>query len=413
MSLLAFFRENARFLSAGGLLSFSSCYGQTFFIAIFAAQIMGAYGLSDGVWGGLYTISTTASAVIMFWAGTLADHYRVRALVWIVMPALALVCLAMAANKTIAGLIVIVFLLRFLGQGMMNQLAVVAMARWFDARRGLALSISALGFSVGQAAFPVIVASLFLIMSWRSVWVLSAALLMLAFPLMLWVLSAERTPQSHVEATNSSGMHGRHWTRAEVLRSRLFWMLLPMLLGPPAWGTALFFQQVHIAEVKGWPLVDYLALIPLLTAVSVVVTVISGQAIDRFGSARLAILYLVPFALAFLVLGLAETLAVAAFGMALFGIAHGIQATLPTAFWAEFFGTRHIGAIKAVSTSIMVFGSAVGPGISGALIDFGLTFPEQMIGISVFFVAASILVWVAVREARVHLPSAQVDIKGA
>ncbi|MGI9353787.1 MAG: MFS transporter, partial [Rhizobiaceae bacterium] len=270
----------------------------------------------------------------------------------------------------------------------------------------------ALGLAVGTAAFPVIVASLFEFISWRAVWVLSAALLMLVFPVILWLLSAERTPQSHVEAANSAGMNGRHWTRAEVLRSRVFWLLLPMLLGPPAWGTALFFQQVHVAEVKGWPLVDYLALIPLLAAVSVVATMVSGQAIDRFGSARLATVYLLPIALAFLIVGFAETLAVAAVGMAFLGVGYGIQATLPTAFWAEFFGTRHIGAIKAVSASIMVFGSAIGPGISGALIDFGLTFPEQMVGISVFFVAASILVWVAVREARVHLKSAQIDAIG-
>ncbi len=412
MSLLAFLRENTRFLSAGGLLSFSSCYGQTFFIAIFGAQIMGAYGLTDGQWGGLYTVGTTASAVAMFWAGSLADRFRVRALAWFIMPGLALVCLAMAANSTVLGLIAIVFLLRFLGQGMMSQLAVVAMARWFVARRGMALSISAIGFAVGQAAFPVVVASLFDVISWRIVWVLSAALLMLAFPVILWLLSAERTPQSHAEESTTAGMQGRHWTRAEVLRSRLFWMLLPMLLGPPAWGTAMFFQQVHIAEVKGWPLVDYLALIPLLTAVSVVVTLLSGQAIDRIGSARLAVVYLVPFTLAFLVIGMAETLAVAAVGMALFGVGTGIQATLPAAFWAEFFGTRHIGAIKAVSTSIMVFGSAVGPGISGALIDLGLTYPQQMLWICLYFVAANILVWVAVREARAQLPSAQVDVIG-
>ncbi|MDE0211518.1 MAG: hypothetical protein OXJ64_16755 [Boseongicola sp.] len=98
--------------------------------------------------------------------------------------------------------------------------------------------------------------------------------------------------------------------------------------------------------------------------------------------------------------------------MALLGLAHGVQTTLPTAFWAEFFGTRHIGAIKAVSASVMVFGSAVGPGISGALIDLGLTFPQQMIGISVYFVAASILVAVAVRDALQHLPSTRVEMIG-
>ena len=407
MPHLVFLRENARYLSAGGLLSFSSSYGQTFFISVFAAQIMAAYDLSDGEWGVLYTLSTTASALAMFWAGALADHFRVRAIAWFIVPGLALVCLAMAANSSVLGLVAIVFLLRLLGQGMMNELAGVAMARWFVARRGLALSVSALGLAAGTATFPLVIASLLSFLSWRAVWVLSAVVLMLTFPLILWLLSAERTSRSQVEAGNSAGMHGRHWSRSEVLKSRFFWLLIPMLLGPAAWGTALFFQQVHIAEVKGWPLVEYVALIPLMAAVSVVATLFSGQMIDRFGSARPATVYLLLFALAFLVIGLSETLAMAAIGMALLGFAFGIQTTLPTALWAELFGTRHIGAIKAVSASVMVFGSAVGPGISGALIDLGLTFPQQMTGISVFFVAANILVWAATRSALQHLPSTQ------
>jgi len=169
---------------------------------------------------------------------------------------------------------------------------------------------------------------------------------MLAFPVILWLLSAESTPQSHVEAANSAGMHGRHWTRAEVLRSRFFWMLLPMLLGPPAWGTELFFQQVHIAEVKDWPLIDYVALIPLLTAVSVVVTVLCGQVIDRIGSARLAIVYLIPYAAAFLVIGLAQTLAMAAVGMVLFGIGTGIQARCPPPSGPNFLARAISGQSK-------------------------------------------------------------------
>jgi MFS family permease len=187
-----------------------------------------------------------------------------------------------------------------------------------------------------------------------------------------------------------------------------------MLLGPPAWGTALFFQQVHIAEVKGWSLVEYLALLPLLTAVSVIVTLISGQLVDRFGSARLARAYLLPFILAFLVLSFADTLFVAAIGLMLFGIGSGIQATLPGAFWAEFFGTRHIGSIKAVSTSVMVLGSAIGPGISGLLIDAGHTYPQQMLGIAVYFVIALVLVHVGLSRVRADLPATrQINVERA
>ena len=400
MSLVAFLRENRRFLFAGAVLSFLSSFGQTYFIAIFSAEIMGAFSLTDGEWGGLYTVSTTASALAMLWAGALTDRFRVRQLIWVVLPGLALTCLAMAANSTVSLLFLVIFFLRFFGQGMTVQLSVVAMARWFAARRGLALSVAALGFAVGQAGLPVLVASALTAVDWRTIWIGAALFLALATPVLHWLLTLERTPQSLGKDTHSVGMEGRHWTRNEALKTSIFWLLLPMLLGPPAWGTALFFQQVHIAAVKGWPLVDYLALIPLLTVVGIAATLISGQMIDRFGSAALARLYMLPFAATFFLIGSAETLGVAAIGMIFFGIGHGIQATVPAAFWSEYFGTRHIGSIKAVSTSIMVFGSALGTGISGMLIDLGYDFPSQMAAIGVYFLIAAVLAWIATARAK-------------
>lgn len=406
-----FLKENARFLSAGAVLTFSSSFGQTYFIAIFAAQIMSSYGLTDGEWGGLYTLSTTASAVVMFWAGALTDHFRVRKLALIVFPALATVCLLMAASTSLVMLCVIVFLLRLLGQGMMSQLAVTAMARWFVARRGLALSISVLGFAIGQAILPVALASLLELTEWRYIWIASAALLMLTLPVVVMLLAAERTPQSLAKETPSVGMHGRHWTRLDVLRSPIFWLLLPLLLGPPSWGTALFFQQVHIAEAKAWSLVEYLALIPLLTLVSIITTLISGQVIDRLGSPMLMRLYLLPWVLGFLLLWGAASLTGAAVAFVVFGVAMGLQGTVITAFWSEFFGTRHIGSIKATSTSIMVFGSAIGPGVSGALIDLGYDFPSQMLLIAAFFVVALVLVLVAVSRATASLTAPEINVE--
>ncbi len=405
MPLAEFIRSNGRFLTAGVVISFSSSYGQTFFVSIFAAQIMAFYGLTDGEWGAVYTIATTVSAAVMFWAGATVDHFRVRKLAWFVVPGLALTCALMAVNTWVIGLTLIVFLLRFLGQGMMSHLAITSMARWFVARRGLALSISALGFAIGTSVFPILFAYLLDHFDWRVLWLLASGLLLLTFPLILWLLAAERTPQSLAKESTVTGMDNQHWSRRDVLRSPFFWLLLPMLLGPPAWGTALFFQQVHIADVKGFSLVEYLSLIPLLTGVSVVVMLISGQLIDRFGTPVLIKLYLVPYILAFIVISVAESLFLVAFGMMLFGVGAGIQSTVPTAFWAEFFGTKHIGAIKAISTSVMVFGSAIGPGISGALIDLGYDFPTQMIAYALYFVVAGAMVWVAVDRAKMRLPA--------
>lgn len=412
MGALAFIKDNLRFLSVGVLLTFNSSFGQTFFISIFAADIMATFALTNGEWGLLYTAATAASALVMFWAGALTDHFRARALACIVMPGLALTCIAMGANRTVLGLLVAVFFLRFLGQGMIFQLATVSMARWFSARRGLALSFSALGFWIGQAAMPVIFAALLLRLDWHMLWYLSAGVIILSFPVVLWLLAQERTPQSVAEGSQSTGIEGRHWTRREVVSSRFFWMLVPLLLGPPAWGTALFFQQVHIAEVKGWLLVEYLALIPVMTVISVAVTLLTGELVDRFGSGRLLQLLPLSWIVGFLVLAMADTLTMAFCAFVAFGIATGMQATLITAFWAEYFGTRHIGAIKATSASIMVFGSAVGPGVSGSLIDIGFDFSQQMFAISVYFLLAMLLVWIAVERANQALP-AKVDVKRA
>ena len=406
MPFLAFVRANATTLSAGFLLAFTSTFGQTVFIAIFAAQILATHGLTDGGWGLVYTIATTASALVMVQAGGLADRIRVRALGVIVLAGLALACLGMAAAPGVITLALAVFALRFLGQGMISHLANLAMARWFVASRGKALAISSMGFAVGQAALPLLFVWAAGFVDWRMLWVGAALLVVAAMPVVRRLLRAERTPQSIAQDVQTFGMGGLHWSRRDMLHHWLFWCLIPVLLGPPAFGTALVFHQVHFAAQKGWALLDYVALLPLLTVATITATILSGMALDRFGSARMLQIYMLPFAMAFLILAAAETLAGAALGLVVFGFGAGMQATVPTAFWAEFYGTRHLGAVKALSAAIMVFGSAVGPGITGMVIDMGLPLPAQMPTLAVYFLVAGALAAVAVeRVGRVSVPA--------
>ncbi|MEH6390353.1 MAG: MFS transporter [Sulfitobacter sp.] len=391
MAYLQFIRANWLFLLAGFLLTFTSSYGQTYFISLFAGEIKGSFGLSDGQWGGIYTIGTTLSAITMVWAGVLTDRFRVRRLSFWVMVALATACLAMAAVPNWIALILVIYALRLTGQGMMSQLGAVAMVRWFEAARGKALSLSSLGFAAGQAILPVVFVALFASFHWRSLWVLAAGLVLLTMPVMLMLLRHERTPQSMSQTTQSAGMEGHHWTRGQMIRHGLFWLMIPMIIGPAAWGTALFFQQVHLTEVKGWSLVSFVALMPLYTVTSVISTFVSGWAVDRFGVIRVTPVQMLPFAASFAVLAYADTIPMAGVGLLIFGIGQGMQATATSVFWAEFYGTRHIGSIKAVAAALMVFGSAIGPGITGLFIDLGVDFPEQMIPIAIYYVIAAIM----------------------
>ena len=196
-------------------------------------------------------------------------------------------------------------------------------------------------------------------------------------------------------------MEGRHWTRAQALRHPLIWALMPGLAGFSALGTAFWFHQVHYAAVKGWDHLALVAVFPLGTGAFILSTAAYGWALDRVGAARLMPVYLLPLTVGFAVLAFAPGVWVGGDRGDLHGdIAGGGQATLPSACWAEFYGTRHIGSIKAAVTSAMVLGSALGPGISGVLIDRGIAMPMQLIAFSLFFLGASALMVAPLALAR-------------
>lgn len=400
MGVFRFIAENARWLSAGALLTFLSSFGQTFFISIFAGEIRAEFGLSHGQWGGIYTIGTSASAALMIWAGALTDQFRTRAIGAVVLALLAGSCLLMALNTWAALLPFVIFALRFCGQGMASHIAVVSMSRWFVATRGKALSVAGLGFAFGEAALPVGFVSLMLVMDWRWLWVAVACVSLLAVPLLLMLLTHERTPQSHAETDHSVGMEQRHWRRPEVLRHYLFWFMVPALLGPSAFNTAFFFQQVHFAEVKGWTHLELAALFPVYTAAAVSAMVVAGGLLDRVGTGRLIPWSQLPMIVGFSCFALGGSLGWTLVGLLFVAMTTGATQTLPNAFWAEFYGTRNLGAIKAMAAAVMVLGSALGPGITGVLIDFGVGIETQYLGVAAYFVFASAMTWVGVTRAR-------------
>ena len=406
MPILAFLRDNAPWLGAGVLLTFLSSFGQTFFISIFAGQIMQDFGLSHGQWGGIYTLGTTASAALMVWAGGLTDRFRVRALGTVILLMLMGACLFMAVNPVWWLLPFVIFALRFTGQGMTSHIAVVAMSRWFIATRGKALSIATLGFAGGEALLPLIFVALMLTWDWRALWVLAAIIAVLGIPLLLLLLRQERTPQSWAKSDQSLGMLSRHWTRHQTLRHFLFWFMVPALLGPAAFNTAFFFHQVHFAEVKGIAHVELVAMFPLYTAVSIGSMVLSGWALDRWGTARLIPFMQLPMVAAFILFSVANGPITTLLGFVFLGITTGANTTLPNAFWAEFYGTGNIGAIKAMAAAIMVFGSAIGPGLTGVGIDLGLGIEAQYLLVAAYFVFTSVMMGIGITRARPDLTRA-------
>ena len=403
---LRFISENLPFLGTGALLSFLSSFGQTFFIAIFGGEIREAYGLTNGDWGLIYMVGTGASALVMVFAGGLADRFRVRTLGIVVVLLLASACLFMAFNPIAALLPFVIFALRFTGQGMTSHMSTVAMSRWFIATRGRALAVAAMGFMLGEATLPLTMVWLKSMIDWRTLWVCFAIFCALACVVLFRLLRLERTPQAMVSETQSTGMGGQHWTRAQALRHPLFWAMAPAVMSFSGFGTAFWFHQAHFAEIKGWSHLALVSVFPLGKLMLFLSTIAYGWAIDRLGATRLLPFYLIPYVIAFVLHWYAPSLGWTALAVILMGIAGGGQATLLNACWAEFYGTMHIGAIKSAAAALMVLGSAIGPGLSGWLIDMGVGFEVQQLGYAAMFAFAALILIGPTRRARRQLLAA-------
>ena len=373
-----FLTENLRWLGAGFLLTYGSSFGQTWFIALFAGAIQTRHGLSAGDWGGLYSLATLSAAGLMLWRGSLADTVALSRLA----PLTALVFAAAAAGMALAPNIVVlgvcVFALRFCGQGMFTHIAMTAMGRWFAATRGRAVAISGLGYPASEMTLSVVAVLVIAAIGWQAAWMATAAVIAAGVAPALWLLLRhDRAPQGSAGAAATPGLHARHWTRADALGHWLFPALLPVLLTPGFVGTVVFFQQVHTAGVKGWSLLDMAPGYTAFATTTVMAAFAAGWAADRFGPARILPVLLVPMGIGTALIGPAEHVTAWYVALGVIGATQGMSSTLWGVLLPAVYGTRHLGAIRSLATTVMVVSTAIGPALTGVLIDRGIDFPTQ------------------------------------
>lgn len=390
-SYVEFVSANRHLAAFGFLTAVGSSFGQTFFIGIFGPSVQAEFGLSHTVWSTIYLLGTLTSAALLPWTGKQIDKLPLRqyaAMVWI---ALAISCVVFSLAWAPAALVVGIFMLRQCGQGLMSHVALTSMARFFESARGRAIAIASLGFALGEACLPVLAVVMIDDIGWRWTYRVGALALALGVVLALWLLRRGRPvrPEASAPESNSgpdpetavgenaqSSLSG--WTRAEVLRDKRFYLLLPGLLCPSVIITAMFFHHLNVADVKGWSH-EWITGNYLLFAIAATITsLIAGQLIDRFGAIRVIPALLLPQAMGLACIALSnDALAVLPY-MLLIGTTTGISHTVVSALWAELYGTAHIGAIRSLAAAMSVFGSALGPVTMGGLMDLGFTVETVM-----------------------------------
>ena len=413
--MLRLIRSEWQLLLFGFMMTFWSSPGQTFLISLFSGEIRAELDLSDGEFAGIYSLATLASAILVIWSGALVDRIDLKKLsLWVVF-GLAAGCGLMSISDSVLTLLLSLFVLRQLGQGLMFIISSTAMVRYLDEHKGKASALASIGYAVSEAVMPGLLVALLLWVGWRQSWQVAAVLLIIFMvPAILYLLRDHR--QRHSDYLNrlddDGGDHSndagrtyrrRQWTRAEVLRDRYFYLFAPGLMSQPLMFTGFIFHQVHLVESKGWPLLGWATLFSLYAVVSVATKLVCGPLIDRFGAIRMIPLVALPMGLGLVILALADSLAWGGVFLVLTGITVGFQSTTVAPFWSEMYGSQHLGAIKSLGAAAMVFCTALSPIVIGWQIDLGVSMETLALAAAVYVFLTSALAWYACRSHSAEL----------
>ncbi len=408
-SYFSFVGNNAGFLFYGFLLALLSSFGQTYFIALFGAEIRNDYNLSHGDLGLIFSLATLASAACLIWAGRKMDDIDLRLYSFIVVIGLALSCALLAGGRGVVFLFIAFFGLRLCGQGLMGHTSQTAMARYFDEGRGKALSIANLGHAAGQVALPSLVVVMIAYSGWRGAWAWSAIILLAVMvPAVLILLRGHEARHEALLArlgkagtkttgANSGSTSVRQWILREALHHPTFYMVMANIIAPGMLMTGLMFHQIHMTETKGWDITWFAACFAVFAIVSVVTGIISGPLIDRYTARRMITWYLLPMGLGILALVVSAHPFAVLVWFVLSGITSGLHRSVVSAFWAEAYGVLHLGAVRGLVSGVSVCGTAVSPVLFGQMIDAGVSIEIIAAICVVWMVAAVPMTWFGLR----------------
>ena len=358
----------------GFIFTFFSSFGQSYFLGLFNSSIREALSITHGQFGSIYASATLCSSLLLIWVGKKIDDVNIFKFAFFVTILLSFACFFFSRITSVFLLFIAIFLMRFSGQGMMSHTASTTISRYFTKTRGRALSISWFGLSSAEFIMPVLMVYLLTIIDWQNLWLIFSISVLIILPIASFLLIKNLNLDSR-EASDENIKHVeiKQWKRRDVLKDYRFYIISSNMLAMPWIFTGFAVFQSFVQTSKGWGPYVIAQSFMSYSIFSVLTLFLSGFLIDKFTSRKLLVYMNIPLLLSVIVLFFFDTPITAFLFLGLVGISNGFANILGSSTWAELYGVKHLGSIKALTTALMVFATAFGTALFGYLIDIGFT----------------------------------------
>jgi len=374
----------------GFIFTFFSSFGQSFFLGLFNESIRNELDITHGQFGSIYASATLLSSIILIWVGKKIDDFDVLKFSFFVISLLAISTFTFSKINSVAFLFVAILLMRFSGQGMMSHTASTTISRYFTNTRGKALSTGWFGLSTAEFLMPVTIIYALTIMDWRNIWIIISVAIILFLPMVSYFLVKEVKLSSREDDNEVIKENIKQWKRSEVIKDYRFIIIALNMLAMPWIATGIFVYQSFILSAKNWGEYTIAQSFMVYSIASVLTLFVAGYLIDKFTSRKLLIYMNIPFLISLLILIYFQSPISSFFFLGLIGVSNGFNNVLGSSTWAELYGVKFIGSIKALTTALMVFSTAFGTALFGLMIDFDFSI-EQISMISGGYILISLI----------------------
>ena len=381
------------------IFTYFSSFGQSYFLGLFNSSIRETLSISHGQFGTIYASATLFSSLLLIWVGKKIDDVNVFKFAIFVTILLSISCFFFSKISSVILLFFGIFLMRFSGQGMMSHTATTTVSRYFTKSRGKALSVGWFGLSSAEFILPVLIVFLLTLTNWQNIWLTISILVLIFLPITSYLLVKNINLDSR-ETSNEDEFKDeniKQWTRKEVIKDYRFYIINMNMLAMPWIATGSFIYQSFITNSKGWGQYVIAQSFMSYSVLTVITLLVSGFLIDKFTSRKLLIYMNIPLLLSVLVIIYFNASVSAFIFFGLIGITNGLANLLGSSIWAEIYGVKYIGSIKALTTALMVFATAFGTALFGILIDNGFTI-EKIAIVSGIYILLSITMLFFIRK---------------
>ena len=382
----------------GFIFTFFSSFGQSYFLGLFNSSIRETLSITHGQFGSIYASATLCSSLLLIWVGKKIDDVNIFKFAFFVTILLSFACFFFSKISSIFLLFIAIFLMRFSGQGMMSHTASTTISRYFTKTRGRALSISWFGLSSAEFILPVLMVYLLTILDWQNLWLIFSITILIVLPVTSYLLIKNLNLDSREsEDENIKEVEIKQWKRVEVIKDYRFYIISLNMLAMPSIFTGFAVFQSFVQNSKGWGSYVIAQSFMSYSIFSVLTLFVSGYLIDKFTSRKLLIYMNIPLLFSAIVLFFFDTPIVAFVFLGLVGISNGFANILGSSTWAEIYGVKYLGSIKALTTALMVFATAFGTALFGLLIDIGFSI-EEIIAVSGTYIFISLILLFLIRK---------------